>query len=110
MCIRDRVRTEWGFRGQALTTLYRGVGVSILLYGAAVWAHRMSLSTYAEILLRSERLMLLTICRGYRTVSKDALNVLTGVLPIDLLAKQRRELYWDKRYGRHRAQIIKGVL
>ena len=90
MCIRDRT----------LTTLYRGVGESILLYGAAVWAHKMSRSTYAEILLRSQRLMLLTICRGYRTVSKDALQVLTGILPIDILARQRN--------GRNRAKQIKG--
>ena len=71
--IRRVVRAEWGFSGKALTTLYRGVGESILLYGAAVWAHKMSLSTYAEILLRAQRLMLLTICRGYRTVSKLSL-------------------------------------
>ena len=50
----------------------------------------------------------LRINRYRRNLEKEALNVLTGVLPIDLLAKQRKDLYWDKRNGRNRAHIIKG--
>lgn len=53
------------------------------MYGAAVWVYRMKLSTYAEVLLRAQRLMLLTIWRGYRTESEEALHVVTGVLIIE---------------------------
>ena len=62
--IRRSGRANWGFSGKALTTLYIWVGESILLYGGAVWAPRMSLSTYADILLRAQRLMLLTVSKG----------------------------------------------
>lgn len=105
--IRRVVRASWGFDSKALTTLYKGLGEALLLYGAAVWAHKISLSTYAEISLRSQRLMLLTVCRGYRTVSRDALQVLAGVLPTDLRARERKDLYLDKKVGGHRKKQIK---
>lgn len=105
--IRRVVRESWGFDSKTLTTLYKGLEESILLYGAAVWAHRMSLSTYTDVLLRAQRLMLLTVCRGYRTVPREALQVLTGVLLIDLKAQEKKTLYVDKKTGGHRAAEIK---
>jgi hypothetical protein len=64
-----------------------------LLFGAPVWAEKMRLGKYADILLRAQRMMLLTVCKGYRTVSRDALQVLAGVMPIDIKAMERNDLY-----------------
>lgn len=68
---RRGAKASWGLDFKALTILYKGIGDSILLYGAAVWIHRMTLATYANSLLRAQRMMLLTVCKGYRTLPKD---------------------------------------
>lgn len=33
----------------------------------------------------------------YRALSADALQVMAGVMPIDLVAKKRKELFWQGR-------------
>lgn len=58
-------------------------------------------------MLRVQRLMFLTVCKGYRTVSKESKQVLTGILPIDLKALGRRDLYRNRREGRNRATEIR---
>lgn len=100
-------RANWGLGFKALKVLYKGIGESILLYGAAVWAHRLSVESYAKVLLRAQRTMLLTICKGYRTLSLEATQVITGILPIDIKAREKKELYWDKRRETKRAKEIR---
>ena len=103
--VRRAAKANWGLGSKALLTLYKGVGEAILLYGATVWAEKMRL-TYADILLRAQRTMLLAVTKGYRTVSREALTVLAGVMPIDLKALEREQLY-NIRVGRggNRVQI-----
>ena len=43
----------------------------------------------------------------YRTVSKEGLRALTGVLPIDLKALKRRDMYWAMKRLGHRVREIK---
>ncbi|KAJ8971166.1 hypothetical protein NQ314_000843 [Rhamnusium bicolor] len=40
-----------------------------------------------------QRRMLLRVCSAYRTTSTVALQVITGVIPIDLMVEERRYLY-----------------
>ena len=61
--VRRAAKANWGFGYKALITLYKGVGEAILLYGAPVWADKMRL-TYANILLRAQRTMLLAVIGG----------------------------------------------
>lgn len=69
---------NWGLGFKELKIIYQGISESILLYGAAAWAHKMELSTYAKVLVRAQRLMLIMIFKGYRTLSADALQVVAG--------------------------------
>lgn len=69
---------------------------SILLYGAEVWAHSIRKVTYAARLMRVQRQGALRIACAYRTVSLEASLVIAGVIPIDLLALERRYIYLNK--------------
>lgn len=90
-------KQSWGLKFHEMKTIYFGVGEAILLYGAVAWAHRLENVTYAATLIRAQRMMLLMICKGYRTLSVDALQTMAGIIPIDLKAQQRRALYWFNR-------------
>lgn len=49
----------------------------------------MDLTTYADILLSAQRTMLLTVCKENRT----------GIMPIDITARMRYELYRMEQRG-----------
>lgn len=105
--IRRLVQANWGIQYRELKMIYSAVGEAILLYGAAAWAHRMKYKTYAAKLNRAQRAMLITVCRSYRTVATDALPVLAAIMPADLTAQMRKELYWDKRNDTNTKTAIK---
>ena len=71
----------WGLSTNLLKIWYSTIIEKIITYGAGVWAG--NLSPLAQTKLSSiQRLFLLQMSRGYRTVSTDALNVVTGIPPI----------------------------
>lgn len=71
-----------------------GVTHSILLYGAPLWSGMVEqIPAYQNLLNKSQRKVLLRVVSSYRTVSVEALQVITRTLPIDLMAKERRILY-----------------
>lgn len=70
-----------------------GVVDSRILYGSPVWATAMRMLKYGNMATSSQRRILLTAACAYRTVSAEALQVVLGVLPIDLLVKERERLY-----------------
>lgn len=100
-------KANWGLRFREILTIYKGIGEAILLYGAAAWAHRLDLSTYANRMIRAQRTMLIKVCKGYRTLSAEALQVLAGIQPIDLKAKERKDRYWCKRLEQNNLQEIR---
>ena len=102
--VKRAAKANWGLGYKALLTIYKGVSEAILLYGAPVWAEKMK-QTYADILLRAHRTMLLAVTKGYRTVSREALTVLAGVMPIDLKALEREQLY-NIRVGRGGNRVL----
>jgi hypothetical protein len=62
---------------------------SRLLYGAAGWADALKQKRSVEILNRVQRRALIRIVSAYRSVSTEALQVITGVLPVDIQAEGR---------------------
>lgn len=69
---------------------------STLLYGAEVWAEALDKRTYKKRLCQVQRRGALRVASAYRTVSEPAVLVIAGVIPIDLLAKERRAIYLKK--------------
>lgn len=73
--------------------LFNEVVHSTLLYGAPIWADAMRLERARSNLARVQRRSLLRVAAAYRTVSEDAILVLTASPPIDLLALERRAVH-----------------
>lgn len=69
------------------------VAESIMLYAAPVWAGSMNVAAYRQILQRVHRKMAIGICRAYRTVSHDAVMVLSSTVPIHLKAFEQMRVY-----------------
>jgi hypothetical protein len=65
---------------------------SMLLYGAPVWANKMSKKGMSE-LAKVQRRIALRVASAYRTSSTDAVLVITGIPPIDLQALKRKAIY-----------------
>ncbi|XP_072403367.1 uncharacterized protein [Diabrotica undecimpunctata] len=73
--------------------MYLQIVHSTLLYGAPVWYEALRMAKYKELLAKAQRKPLLKVASAYRTTSTIALQVITGTLPIHLLAKERDTLY-----------------
>lgn len=73
--------------------------MSVLLYGAEVWAQALSKECYRKQLARVQRLGALRIASAYRTVSEPAVMVLAGVVPVHLLARERQVIYRRRDEG-----------
>lgn len=84
-----------------------GVVHSTLLYGAPIWKKVMQVKTYKNMLLSAQRTMLLRVASAYRTIATEALCVITGVPPIDLLVEERSELFDRKVGGSEARETIK---
>lgn len=84
MSIRRTARQEWGLKNEILNTLYRGVFLPIVTYGASVWSRRATNSHVRRHLDAAQRTMLLLLTKACRTTSTSAMQVIAGCLPLDL--------------------------
>ena len=66
---------------------------SILLYGAEVWADALRVNRRRVCMAAVQRRGALRIACSYRTVSEAAVVVISNVIPIDLLAFERKRIY-----------------
>lgn len=82
--------------------LLMSVTNSILLYGAEIWGETPQKEVYRTRIARVQRTAALRICSAYRTVSETAVLVIAGVIPVDLLALERKTLY-DRRKAADRS-------
>lgn len=73
--------------------LLYGVAQSTMSYAAELWADIVSVAKYRTILEGAQRKALLRVAAAYRTVSSEALQVITGTPPIDITLQLRREAH-----------------
>ena len=66
---------------------------SILLYRAEIWADAMEVNKYRKRMAAVQPRGALRVACAYRTVSEEAVAVIAGMIPIDLLAWERRRIY-----------------
>ena len=62
---------------------------SIVLYGAPIWSGALRYEKYRQMVVQVQRRVGLRICSAYRTVSTEAVQVIAGVIPLDLLVEER---------------------
>lgn len=79
-----------GGAGDWARRLLASVHQSVVLYGAPIWADATRLGRVKAQLNRSQRPVLIAVARANRTVSTEALQVVAGVVPMDLQAILRK--------------------
>lgn len=94
------------FRGQdkkyeLVRRIYEGLYVAIACYAVGVWGDQIG-RTKAAFVRSRQRKTLLSMIKGYRTISTDAVSVLAGVLPLDLEMKRR----WAAAAVRREGSVI----
>lgn len=66
---------------------------SILFYGAEIWADSLKSKKYRHAMTTAQNQGALRIACSYRTVSAQAVLMIAGVIPIGLLASERKSIY-----------------
>lgn len=94
-------------RGGARTDkrrLLAAVSTSIMLYGAPLWADKLSDRSW-DVLERVQRQAALRVCSAYRTVGKEAAFVIGKIVPLRIAARRDAAVYhgMDRRMARHAA-------
>lgn len=81
--------STWGLKFPSVFLYYRTIFLAIISYGAASWSDLIT-SRHRRDLLSLQRQILLRIAKAYCTDSTVALQVLAGVLPLDLHLRLKR--------------------
>ena len=79
------------------TYIHTYIHIFIHTYGAAVWIKAMELESYKTKLIRVQRLINIKIAKAYRTVSTEALCILTGMTPIAIKIEEAAQIYQPTR-------------
>jgi hypothetical protein len=87
------LRKDWGLKREAIRTLYRGLVLGCICYGASVWSSALALKRNISRLEGIQRVVLYKSLRVCRTVSTQAMQVIMGVPPIDLEIARRSALF-----------------
>ena len=90
--VRRVAPSRWGAPNVFLKLWYHAVSEKQLTYAAASW-YTSPTCHLKRKLISIQRILLLQITRAYRSVSNQALSVISGILPIDL-ELERVSLYF----------------
>lgn len=82
--------------------------ISVILYAAPTWQRCLKYKRYRGLLTRTNRKIAIGIASAYRTVSAEAIEVITGLPPLDLLVNERCEIYKKGKEGKEecRARVL----
>jgi ribonuclease HI len=86
-------KLNWGLKHAALKTIYTGGILPLILYGAPVWRKAIDKACYRLKLIRVQRLINIKIAKAYRTVSNEALCILSGMTPIVIKIEEAIQFY-----------------
>ncbi|GBM04150.1 hypothetical protein AVEN_115523-1 [Araneus ventricosus] len=67
--------------------IYYGAIEPYLLFGVGAWGNRLKLKKIRDSLNSLQRRPLIKITKAYRTISTEALQVIEGIVPLDIKAK-----------------------
>ncbi|XP_023210036.1 uncharacterized protein LOC111612972 [Centruroides sculpturatus] len=79
---------KWGLGEKAIKIIYKACIETIILYGAPFWAEAVDNVRARKKLNKAQRFSLIRKCRSYRTAPTEALQVISGVLPLYIRAKE----------------------
>ncbi|GBP51463.1 Putative 115 kDa protein in type-1 retrotransposable element R1DM [Eumeta japonica] len=81
---------------QSRRLLLSSVVTSVLTYGISIWADALEKQDSWRKAGPIYRMSALRVASAFRTVSEEAVCVISGTLPLRVLAKERRNLYHRK--------------
>ena len=84
----SRILPNTGGAGQGRRHLLQRAVESTLLYAAPVWRKAFEVGRYRDMVGRVHRRGALRVAAAYRTVSADAIYVIAGIAPADLIAER----------------------
>lgn len=88
-----RIMPNIGGPRQARRRLLSSVVTSVLLYAAPIWSEAATVSSYVRRMTSVYRRSALRVARAFRTVSYDAVCIISEMMPIHLMAEERAEIY-----------------
>ncbi|XP_054259233.1 uncharacterized protein LOC128983977 [Macrosteles quadrilineatus] len=94
----SRLMANVGGPRSSRRTLLMSAVQSVLLYGSEVWADALNKEAYRLRLARVQRQAAFRVASAYRTVSEPAVLVIAGVIPVKLLAAERKAIYQRQGY------------
>jgi len=89
-------KRSFGLNTKALEIIYKGAVLPIISYASSVWIDAVDKEYIRKPLVSMQRQIALRICKAYKTVSTEALNVISNLIPIDLYLKQTAMNYFIK--------------
>ena len=99
-------KLNWGLKHATLKKIYTGGILPLLLYGAPVWKKATDKESYKLKLIRVQRLINIKIAKAYRTVSNEALCILTGLTPITIKIQEAIQFYELTRAGAKERALV----
>lgn len=88
-----RLMPNIGGPRQERRKLLASVVTSVLTYGLAIWGDALKIEEYRRKVAAVHRLSALRVSCAFRTVSDDAACVIAGMMPIEVLAVERKQMY-----------------
>lgn len=95
--MRRVMRKSWGLRDRVVRVMYTSVFTACAMYGASVWYSAVQSQRGRMSMVSCQRVAMYACLRVCKTVSTEAMQVLMGVTPWDLLALQRAMLFKIKK-------------
>ena len=89
-------KLQWGLGHKSLKTVYEGVLIPLLSYGAPIWEEAITKQRNLHKLQRVQRLITIKIAKAYRTISFEASCLMAGVPPIGTVIEGKAHLYKRK--------------
>ncbi|XP_018359743.1 PREDICTED: uncharacterized protein LOC108758987 [Trachymyrmex cornetzi] len=93
-----RITANVGGPGERRRRAYASVVMSVIMYGAPIWAQTAAADrTIVREVQKLQRQLALRVIRGYRTISGVAAAIFSGMVPFDLAADRLRRSYLRRR-------------
>jgi ribonuclease HI len=99
-------KVTWGLKHEALKTIYKGAILPVLLYGAPVWTEAMKYSYNRLKCIRVQRLMNIRVAKAHRTMSSEALCIVTGMTPIIIKTQEAVKQYNIRKRKGNQTHLI----
>ncbi|XP_029173949.1 uncharacterized protein LOC114942695 [Nylanderia fulva] len=82
---------------QKKRALLASVTTSVMIYGIAIWADALATRSMCRKVTSVYRLSALRVASAFRTVSKEAAEVISGLLPVEILAQERKQVFQQRK-------------